>query len=93
MQHNLWATTPGVCSSEQRSFRMTRTVPLMESQQPNGALAATWIMGAGLVGLLGNVTSVGGAAIVLGLGLVPPMLLILRRNRPAHAVRIRETIP
>jgi hypothetical protein len=68
-------------------------VPLMQSQQLNGALAATWILGAGVLGLLGNVTSIGGAATVLGLGLVPPMLLILRRNHSAHAVRIRQTNP
>ena len=83
----------GVCSSEQRSFRMTRTVPLMQCQQPNGALAATWILGAGLIGLLGNVTSIGGAAMVLGLGLVPPMLLTLRWSRPVHAVRVRQANP
>jgi len=67
---------------------MTRTVRLMKSQQPNGTLAATWIMGAGLIGMLGNVTSLGGVAIVIGLGLVPPMLLMLRWNRPVHAPQV-----
>lgn len=59
----------------------------MQCQQPHGALAATWILGAGLIGLLGNVTSVGGSAAVLGLGLVPPMLLLLLHRRgPVQAV-------
>jgi hypothetical protein len=55
----------------------------MHSQPPHGALAAIWILGAGLIGLLANVTSLGGAATVLGFGLVPPMLLMLRWR---HAV-------
>ena len=68
---------------------MTRTVPLMQSQQTNGAMAGTWILGAGLIGLLGNVTSIGGAAMVLGFGLAPPMLLMLRRRDPVPAMAVR----
>lgn len=60
----------------------------MQCQQPHGALAATWILGAGLIGLLGNVTSVGGAATVLGLGLVPPMMLMLHWSRPVQAATV-----
>ena len=68
---------------------MTRTVPLMQSQQTNGAVAATWILGAGLIGLLGNVTAVGGAAMVIGCGLVPPVLLMLRWKDPVRLVPVR----
>ena len=57
---------------------MRRTVLLVQLEQANGAVAATWILSAGLIGLLGNVTSLGGAAMVLGFGLVPPILLMLR---------------
>ena len=67
---------------------MRRTVPLMQCQRPNGALAATWILGAGLIGLLGNVTSIGGVATVLGLGLVPPMLLMLHWSRPVQPATV-----
>jgi hypothetical protein len=65
-------------------------VPFMQLQQPNGALAATWILGAGLIGLLGNVTSLGGAATVLGFGLVPPMLLMLGWSFPVKATIARR---
>jgi len=68
-------------------------VPLMHFQESHGALAATWILGAGLIGLLGNVTSIVGAAMVLGLGLVPPMLLMLRWSHPVHAVRVHQANP
>jgi len=58
----------------------------MRLQQAN-AVAATWILAAGLIGLAGNVTSPGGAALVLGFGLVPPILLMLRWRGPAMARR------
>jgi hypothetical protein len=64
--------------------------------QLHSALAATWILGAGVVGLVGNVTSIGGATMVLGLGLVPPMLvtlLVLRWRDPVHAVPVRQAHP
>lgn len=57
---------------------MRHTVRFMKLEQANGAVAASWILGAGLFGLLADVTSVGGAALVLGVGLVPPTLLMLR---------------
>jgi hypothetical protein len=50
---------------------------VMGLQQTN-AVAASWILAAGLIGLAGNVTSISGAAMVLGFGLVPPILMVLR---------------
>ena len=70
---------------------MTRTVSFMRFQQLYGSVGATWILSAGLFGLLGNVTSLSGAAMILGLGLVPPMLLMLRSNHPVHAVAVHQT--
>jgi hypothetical protein len=87
MQHSLNASS--VCSCEQRYARVRRTVPLMQLQQMNGAIAATWILAAGLIGVVGNVTSIGGGAIVLGCGLVPPILMMLRWRDPAQAVSVR----
>jgi hypothetical protein len=56
----------------------------------HGAAAGMWILAAGLVGLLGNVTSIGGAAVVLGFGLVPPVLLMLTWRAPAQVVAVRR---
>lgn len=62
----------------------------MKSQQLDGALAASWILGAGLIGFLGNVTSIAGATLVVGFGLVPPVLLLmLRWSRTAEAIPAR----
>ena len=77
-----------VCSSEQRAALMPRTVPFMELQQTN-AVAASWILAAGLIGLAGNVTSISGAAMVLGFGLVPPILMVLRWSDRPQAVAER----
>jgi hypothetical protein len=62
----------------------------MQFQRKNGAVAATWILAAGLVGVVGNVTSIGGAALVLVVGLVPPILMTLHWNR-AVPERIVQT--
>jgi hypothetical protein len=80
-------------TSEQRSFLMERTVLLMQSRETKGAVAATWILGAGLIGLLGNVTSIAGAALVLGFGLVPPMLMVLWSPVRAMTVRVHQAKP
>ena len=45
----------------------------MQRLEQTNAIAATWILAAGLLGLAGNVTSIGAAAVVLGFGLVPPI--------------------
>ena len=65
----------------------------MQSQQTNGAVAATWILGAGLIGLLGDVTSVRGAAMVLAFGLVPPILLMLRGSELVRVTSARVRRP
>ena len=63
-------------------------MPSMQFQQRNGAVAATWILAAGLVGFVGNVTSIGGAALMLGFGLVPPIFVMLHwiTAVPAHVL-------
>ena len=69
---------------------MRRREPFLPLQQRAGAVAAAWILSAGLIGFLGNVTSLGGAALVLGFGLVPPVLL-MRYWGTAVRGRIRQT--
>ena len=54
----------------------------MLSPQSKAALAGTWILVAGLIGVLGNVTSMGAGALILGFGLVPPLVLMLLRGTP-----------
>jgi hypothetical protein len=54
------------------------------------ALAGAWILTAGLIGVLGNVTSLGAGALMLAVGLVPPLIIILYR-RAAAPVMVRTT--
>jgi hypothetical protein len=71
-------------------------VPFMQNHQQNGAFAGMWILGAGVIGLFGNVTSIVGVTMVLACGLVPPMLLILQMLRwspPVQAVRVDQANP
>ena len=66
----------------------------MQIQQAN-AVAATWILASGLIGLAGNVTTIGGAALMLGFGLVPPIIIMLRWNDAPQPLseRVREARP
>jgi hypothetical protein len=54
----------------------------MMSLHAKAALAGGWILLAGLIGVLGNVTSMGAGALILGFGLVPPVVLMLLRRTP-----------
>jgi hypothetical protein len=95
MQHNgppFSTLTVHVCTSEQRSARMRRTVPFMQLPQRNATVAAMWIMASGLIGFAGNVTSIGGASLVLGFGLVPPIIMMLHWSTPMFE-RVRRTHP
>ena len=56
----------------------------MVSPHTKIALAGAWIMTVGLIGVLGNVTSIAAGALVLGCGLVPPLLA-------SRQIRIRST--
>jgi hypothetical protein len=64
----------------------------MRLQQFNVVAAATWIMAAGIIGLAGNVRSIGGAALVLGFGLVPPIIMMLQRGA-ARPLPVQRTHP
>lgn len=52
-------------------------------QYTRGALAGAWILTAGFIGVLGNVTSIAAGALILGFGLLPPLILILRGRTAA----------
>ena len=51
-------------------------------------LAAAWILSAGVIGLMTNVSSIGAASLVLGFAIVPPFFLLMLRQQPV-AVRVR----
>ncbi len=66
---------------------MTRMSRLVRSHNMRVALAGTWIMTAGLVGVLGNVTSLAAGSLVLACGLVPPLLVLRQRRLRSRAIK------
>jgi hypothetical protein len=50
--------------------------PHLLSHNTTVALASTWILAAGFVGVIGNVTSLAAGVLVVGCGLVPPLLMM-----------------
>ena len=63
---------------------------LVLSRHSKAALAGVWILAAGLIGVMGNVTSMGVGALILGFGLLPPLIIILRGNAVAGPHRTRS---
>jgi hypothetical protein len=50
-----------------------------------GMVAAVWILGAGGIAVMADVTSIGVAAVVIAFAVLPPVLLLLRPHTPAPA--------
>jgi membrane-bound ClpP family serine protease len=65
----------------------------MLSHHTKAALAGAWILTAGLIGVMGNVTSIGAGAVILGFGLVPPLVLMLLHGTPVPVHNRRPLSP
>jgi hypothetical protein len=50
----------------------------MPLRRTKSAIGAAWILAAGVIGVTADVTSVGGAVLLAGFGLVPPLIMLLR---------------
>jgi hypothetical protein len=50
------------------------------------AIAGAWVLGACIVGLASNVTSIGGWTALVGLGVLPPLVLLRAWNNPAQTL-------
>jgi len=46
-------------------------------RRTKSAIGAAWVLAAGVIGVTANVTSVGGAVLLAGFGLVPPLVMLL----------------
>lgn len=58
----------------------------MQLRHTKVTVAAVWILAAGVIGVVADVTSVGAAVLVVGFGLVPPLLMLLRWNDPPQTL-------
>ena len=59
----------------------------MELEFRKCAFAGAWILAAGLLGVLLNVTSIVAGVLILGFGLLLPLILILRGSTSASRHR------
>ena len=58
----------------------------MQLQRTKRTLAVAWILIASAAGLAADVASVGGAILVAGFALVPPLIMLLRWNEPPQTL-------
>ena len=49
-------------------------------------ISALWVLSAGAIGLIAQVKSPGAALVLVGLGFVPPLLVLLRWNDPPQTL-------
>jgi hypothetical protein len=50
---------------------------------PRGAIPGSWLLTADLIDVLGNVTSMAARAPILGVGPLPPLILMLGGSTPS----------
>jgi len=58
----------------------------MQLQNAKMTFAAIWISMALVIGVLAGVRSVGGIALLAGLGLLPPLVMLLRWKDPPQTL-------
>lgn len=58
----------------------------MQLQRAKTTFAVVWVSLAVLVGLLGSVRSVFGLIVLAGVGLLPPLVMLLRWNDPPQTL-------
>jgi hypothetical protein len=73
-----------------RSVQRAASLPAYPSgmglRQIKSTVAAVWVLGAIVVGLVAGVTSPGGLVALAALGLLPPLALLLLWNHPSQSM-------
>lgn len=77
---------PRLCHLAQRPSGARHTVAVVQLRPTKSAVAAAWILAAGVIGVMANVRSVGAAILVVGLGLVPPLVMLFRWRDPPQTL-------
>lgn len=72
----LGLNSPPVRTLEQRRFGAWTYSALMPGRHTASAIGAGWILAAGVIGVMANVTSVGAAVLLVVFGLVPPLIMV-----------------
>ena len=75
-----------LCHSEQRQPPRICTLVIMKLEYMKTMIAGGWLLGACVVAVVGHVASIGGAAVLLGLGVLPPLVLLWTWNHPAQTM-------
>lgn len=58
----------------------------MQRQHPRVVVAAGWVLTTCLIGVLTGTASVGAAALLVGFGLVPPLLMLYGWREPPQTL-------
>jgi hypothetical protein len=61
-------------------------VAVVERHHAKSALAAVWILAAGVTGVMADVTSVGAVSFLFVVGLLPPLIMLFRWRDPPQTL-------
>ena len=64
----------------------------MQTQHLKVAIIGGWVLGLGVLAFATNLSSVGGWTVLVGLGLLPPLIMLKTWNPPAPAQTMSESI-
>ena len=75
-----------VCVREQRRSATARTLPDMRLVSIKAALAAIWVSGACIAGIVGDLNSLSSWALLAGVAALPPLVMMWRWNDPRQTM-------
>jgi len=64
----------------------------MQTQHLKVAIIGGWVLGLGVLAFSTNLSSVGGWTVLVGLGLLPPLIMLKTWSPPAPAQTMSESI-
>ena len=64
----------------------------MQTELMKKAIIGGWVLGLGIIAFSLNVTSVGAWTVLVGLGLLPPLIMLKMWNPPGPAKSMSESI-
>jgi hypothetical protein len=75
-----------MCNTAQPAATRSRTVRNMELEHTKRAIAAAWIVVAGVAGFVANITSVTAWIVLAALGFGPPLIMLLLWRNPPQTI-------
>ena len=82
----------GLCTREQPWFPWLTTLNLMHTELMKKTIIGGWVLSLGVLAFSVALTSVGAWTVLVGLGVLPPLIMLKMWNPPGPAQSLSESI-